>query len=158
MSRKFEIAIFAAACLVVAAALSICVPAPTTSGAQACINNLRQIDAACLQYSLNNSLDSAVQAFVKDRKTHWDSTVPDTVTLQELVSEGYLANSLEQAGFKNAVVNISTRPDSTNSKAVWIWIRYADGYEMRITRDGTTSLEKKVPLWTCLWSLAAGSR
>ena len=137
-----------------AAVLSIRVPAWTGTSAQACINNLRQVDAAVLQINLKTSLDSAVKAFVKDRKSRWDPTDPDSVTLQELVSGGYVTNSpgFDTSDFIGAAVNISTRSDLTNAKAVWLHIHYADGSDLKMTTDGTTSLERRVPLWRCLLS------
>jgi len=105
------------------------------SSAQACINNLRHIDTACLLYNLGWDCGSAVQTFVTDQKAR-GHPVPEAVTLHELLAGGYLPNSTDAAKFNEAVVTFSTKANQTNLKAVWISIRYSDDFEIRMARNG----------------------
>ncbi len=136
MSRKSKILIVG--CSLVGVLLAIAIPnfirARSTSAAQACINNLRQIDAAKSLFDLERDrLGSATEAFIRDQKAR--GTVPVTVTFSELVSGRYLSNS-EVAIFSNAEVTVSLRATKDSPKAVWIRVHFADGLEMVQSADG----------------------
>jgi hypothetical protein len=120
MSRKTKILIVAClvACVVIAVAIPNFVRLRSTSSAQACINNLRQIDAGCAlaDLELHDRLKPAAQTFASDRKA-FRLSVPDSVTFTELVAGGYLSNS-EVAAFSNAVVTVSLKSVQSSPKAI----------------------------------------
>jgi hypothetical protein len=149
MSRKTKILIVACsvAGVLIAIALPSFIRSRSTSASQACINNLRQIDAGCAlsDLELHDRLKPATQAFAKDRKAR-GIAVPDSVTFSELAAGGYLSNS-EVAAFSNAVVTVSLRSDQPSPKAIWIRVRFSDGFEMAQTSDGKFIDGKYVLSW-----------
>ena len=148
MSRKTKILIVAclAICVLIAVAIPGFIRSRSTSSAQACINNLRQIDIGVALIDLERDrLRSATQAFISDRKARGTS-VPATVTFSELTSGGYLSNS-EVAAFSNVVVTVSLPADQTSPTAIWIRVRFTDGFEMAQTSDGKFTDGKYVSSW-----------
>ena len=149
MSRKSKILIVAclAVGVLIAIAISGFIRSRSTSAAQAAINNLRQIDVgvALADLELHDRLKQATQAFTEDHKAHGIS-IPDSVTFTELAAGGYLSNS-EVAAFSNTVVTVSLRSDPPNPKAIWIRVRFADGFEMAQMADGKFADGKYVSRW-----------
>jgi hypothetical protein len=150
MSRKSKILIIAGSLAGVLLVIAIpnFIRARSTSSAQACINNLRQIDAAGALVDLEinkNRLRPATEAFIRDRKARGIS-VPTMVTFSELVSGGYLAKS-DVAAFSNAEVTVSLRVAQTNSETIWIRVRFADGFEMGQLANGKFIGGKYVSRW-----------
>ena len=97
---------------------------------------MRQIDAgsALSDLEINGRLKAATLAFAGGRKTRGIS-VPDSVTFSEPAAGGYLSNS-EVAAFSNAVVTVSLGSDQSSPKAIWVRVRFADGFEMAELSDG----------------------
>jgi hypothetical protein len=149
MSHKAKILIIVGSVvgILIAIAIPSFVRSRSTSSAQACINNLRQIDAGCAlsDLEIHGRLKAATQAFAGDRKTHGIS-VPDSVTFSELASGRYLSNS-EVAAFSNAVVTVSLGGDQSSPKAIWVRVRFADGFEMAQLSDGKFTDGKYVSTW-----------
>jgi hypothetical protein len=150
MSRKFKVLIVA--CIAIGFLIAIAIPgliqSRSTSSAQACLNNLRDIDLAMVLRNLevpNNRLALATEAFVSDRKSRGGS-VPATVTLSALVAGGYLASG-EVALLTNAEVTVSLRAAQTDRKAIWVHVRWADGFETAQLVDKAFIDGKYVSKW-----------
>ena len=82
-----------------------------------------------------HSIVLAVQKFCRERR-NLDIPLPSTVTLRELVQQGYL-NPKAIRGFGEMEVTISLRAgDATNSNAVLIEATLPDGTRLNAASDG----------------------
>lgn len=92
-------------------------------------NNVRILETTKALWELENDrLGPATKAFIRDREARGIS-VPSTVTFSELVSGGYLSNT-DVGTFSNAQITMSLNVATTNTKAMLIRVRFADGYTM----------------------------
>lgn len=86
---------------------------------------------AALQHLPHDRMDTAVQAFKRDRKA-----TESTVTLRELVSGGYL-RAEDIRGLEEQDVTVSLSADETNPQRVWIRVRASDGSDIVALTDGS---------------------
>jgi hypothetical protein len=86
---------------------------------------------AALQSLPHDRMDTAVQAFKRDRKT-----TESAVSLRELVSAGYL-RAEDIRGLEEQDVTISLSAEETSPQMVWIRVRASDGSDIVALADGS---------------------
>ena len=91
----------------------------------------RKRTVAALQKLSYDRVETAVQAFARDRKSN-DSDVP----LRDLVSAGYL-RAEDIRGLEDGDVTVSLTASETNPSAVLIRVRTSDGSDMVLLADGS---------------------
>jgi hypothetical protein len=97
---------------------------------------------AALQNLSHDRVETAVQAFVHDRKVG-TTTLPATVTFDELVSGGYLHTN-EVAAFGGKQVEVFLGVDGSTPAAIWIRVHLADNRNVVVNADGSIMLEPKL--------------
>ena len=101
----------------------------------------RKKTVAALQGLSRERLDTAVQAFARERKAG-GGIVPATVSLHELVSAGYLhTNDIRGLENRDAIVSLSA--DMTNPLMIRIRVHWDDRLDIVLVADGSVLLLRR---------------
>ena len=90
---------------------------------------------AALQGLSRDRIETAVQAFTRDRKAS-SGVLPATVPLRELVSAGYLRTN-DIRGLEGRDVTVSLTADETMPQMDWIRVRWTDHSDIALMEDGS---------------------